>query len=93
MNRNLILFVLILLISYVGKMVISSSMKIFSHDILDGTTEQILIRRLLQHYEPSVRPVLQAQAVVTVSFRMEITQLFELVRRIEREREKRKPFR
>lgn len=42
------------------------------------TTEQQLIRRLLQYYEPSVRPVLQAQAVVTVSFRMEITQLFEL---------------
>jgi len=34
----------------------------------------------LQFYEPSVRPVLQAQAVVKVLFRMEITQLFELVR-------------
>jgi len=44
------------------------------------STEQQLIRKLLQYYEPSVRPVLQAQAVVTVSFRMEITQLFELVR-------------
>ncbi|CAF2829413.1 unnamed protein product [Rotaria sp. Silwood2] len=42
------------------------------------TSEQELIRKLLQYYEPSVRPVLQAQAVVTVSFRMEITQLFEL---------------
>ena len=44
-------------------------------------TEQQLIRRLLQFYEPSVRPVHQAQATVNISFRMEITQLFELVRR------------
>lgn len=47
--------------------------------ILVATTEQLLIRKLLQFYEPSVRPVLQAQAIVKVSFRMEITQLFELV--------------
>ncbi|CAF1308618.1 unnamed protein product [Adineta steineri] len=45
---------------------------------LKCTTEQILIKRLLQYYEPSVRPVINAQAVVTISFRMEITQLFEL---------------
>ena len=44
------------------------------------TTEQLLIRKLLQYYEPSVRPVINAQAVVTISFRMEITQLFELVK-------------
>jgi hypothetical protein len=43
------------------------------------TTEQQLIRKLLQYYEPSVRPVLNAQGIVTISFRMEITQLFELV--------------
>lgn len=43
------------------------------------TTEQQLIRKLLQYYEPSVRPVVNAQAIVTISFRMEITQLFELV--------------
>lgn len=43
------------------------------------TTEQQLIRKLLQYYEPSVRPVINAQAIVTISFRMEITQLFELV--------------
>ncbi len=44
------------------------------------TSEQQLIRKLLQYYEPSVRPVHLAQAVVTISFRMEITQLFELVK-------------
>lgn len=47
--------------------------------MIDCTTEQQLIRKLLQYYEPSVRPVVQADAVVTISFRMEITQLFELV--------------
>ena len=46
---------------------------------LAGSTEQQLIRKLLQYYEPSVRPVINAQAIVTISFRMEITQLFELV--------------
>lgn len=46
---------------------------------LESTTEQQLIRKLLQYYEPSVRPVVNAQAVVKISFRMEITQLFELV--------------
>lgn len=45
-----------------------------------STTEQQLIRKLMQFYEPSVRPVLNAQSVVNISFRMEITQLFELVR-------------
>ncbi|CAF1686563.1 unnamed protein product [Rotaria magnacalcarata] len=45
---------------------------------VECTTEQLLIRKLLQYYEPSVRPVLNAQAVVNISFRMEITQLFEL---------------
>ena len=42
--------------------------------------EQQLIRKLLTYYEPSVRPVFHAQSVVNVLFRMEITQLFELVR-------------
>lgn len=50
--------------------------------LLVCTTEQQLIRKLLQFYEPSVRPVHQAQAVVNISFRMEITQLFELVGKI-----------
>ncbi|CAF1107218.1 unnamed protein product [Adineta steineri] len=47
-------------------------------DLFPCTTEQQLIRKLLLYYEPSVRPVLKAQAIVTVLFRMEITQLFEL---------------
>jgi hypothetical protein len=47
---------------------------------IECTTEQQLIRKLLQFYEPSVRPVISAQAVITISFRMEITQLFELVK-------------
>lgn len=51
-----------------------------SYESLAGSTEQQLIRKLLQYYEPSVRPVIRAQAIVTISFRMEITQLFELVR-------------
>lgn len=80
MNTKLIFLVFILAISYVGKRHICSPLGIilgFVH--LAGTTEQQLIRKLLQYYEPSVRPVLQAHAVVTVLFRMEITQLFELV--------------
>jgi hypothetical protein len=47
---------------------------------IECTTEQQLIRKLLQYYEPSVRPVVNAQAVITILFRMEITQLFELVK-------------
>ena len=35
---------------------------------------------MLQYYEPSVRPVIRAQTVVIVSFGMQITQLFELVK-------------
>ena len=90
MNRNLIFFVVLLVSSnVVGKMKIVHRTKSYRHSILAGTTEQVLIRKLLQHYEPSVRPVLQAQAIVTISFRMEITQLFELVRRRTKRRRRR----
>jgi len=70
------------IISYVGKIRIYKKISFFfiSKKKIVCTNEQQLIRKLLQFYEPCVRPVLQAQAVVTVSFRMEITQLFELVR-------------
>ncbi|CAF0781750.1 unnamed protein product [Didymodactylos carnosus] len=42
------------------------------------SSEQELLRELLRNYEPSVRPVYNAQSVVTIYFRMDITQLFEL---------------
>ncbi|CAF0833971.1 unnamed protein product [Rotaria sordida] len=51
-------------------------MLIISH--VECTTEQQLMRKLLLFYEPSVRPVINAQGIVNISFRMELTQLFEL---------------
>jgi len=79
MNKTLVLFLLLMfIVSYVGKYFIFCIFNLYNEIVC--TTEQQLIRKLLQYYEPSVRPVINAQAVVTISFRMEITQLFELVR-------------
>ena len=70
-----------LIVSYVGKIFMINFIFIINlFNKIVCTTEQQLIRKLLQYYEPSVRPVINAQAVVTISFRMEITQLFELVK-------------
>lgn len=82
MSKNLFFFLrFMFLISSVGKMIFTwVYCALFSSSgHLVCSTEQQLIRKLLQYYEPSVRPVLQAQAIVNISFRMEITQLFELV--------------
>ncbi|CAF0787162.1 unnamed protein product [Didymodactylos carnosus] len=50
----------------------------FQNKFLSTSTEQELLRDLLHNYEPAVRPVYNAQSVVTIDFRMDITQLFEL---------------
>ena len=82
MSKTLVLFLLLMFINFhVGKYLIFSLISlIIRFKQLECLTEQQLIRKLLQYYEPSVRPVINAQAVVTISFRMEITQLFELVK-------------
>jgi len=79
MNKVFVLLLLLkFIVSYVGKYFVFCFMIIYVIKI-ECTAEQQLIRKLLQYYEPSVRPVINAQAVITISFRMEITQLFELV--------------
>ena len=83
MNKTLALLLLFMFsIFHVGKYFIVLYDYIYNlfNNKIACATEQQLIRKLLQYYEPSVRPVINAQAVVTISFRMEITQLFELVK-------------
>lgn len=42
------------------------------------TLEHILYKKLMKHYEPSVRPVLNHSSTLNIFFRMKLTQVLEL---------------
>lgn len=42
------------------------------------TQEHLLYRKLMRHYEPSVRPVLHHNSILNIHFKMKLTQVLEL---------------